>query len=586
MNTKLSSSIKTFFIVNTALFLSACGGGGSGSSGNPPPPPPSTPLPPIQAAVFVDETASSGISFEHLIVNPTEQSDPPTSARGAMIMAEMFGGGVASGDIDNDGDIDLFVVRGDVGPNLLYRNDGNNVFTDIAANSTGLANTKSAAENHRHSGPAFADMDGDGDLDLFIGGLDNDPNFIFQNNGDNTFTDVTNDSPGIVAMNSVNTISAAFGDYDLDGDADMFLTHWGTERSVGSPGDTEHLWRNDSSGGQIIYTNVTEQAEISPSIIVTSQVNINQGVLGDNHDYTFTPAFVKLNDDEYPDLIVVADFETTQVFFNDGDGTFTNVTADSRHSNGLRVIKDKNGMGLAIGDYDADGDLDWFVTGIFGETHQVGNRLYRNDDGVFDDVSGAADIFDGAWGWGACFADFDNDGDLDIYHTNGWRNNNTGNWETDLSRLFISPGGPENLGTFEEQALEWGIQDSHNGRGIVCADFDNDGDTDVFITHRDANNSGSLYRNDSDTNNWLKVKLRGQAPDTEALGARIIITTGTFSQMREVIAGNNFTSQNPTEQLFGLGTFSQADTITVQWPDGSSTSMQNIPANQRLELSQ
>jgi hypothetical protein len=583
MNTNLIKYTVTF-LVSTSL-LAACGGGGSGGSGNNNPPLTSPP-PTNQTQVFANGISSSGITFQHLIVNPTQQSEPPTSERGAMIMAEMFGGGVASGDIDNDGDIDLFVVRGDVGPNLLYRNDGNNVFIDIATNSVGLANTKSTNENHRHSGPSFADMDGDGDLDLFIGGLDNDPNFIFQNNGNNTFTDVTMDSADIVAINSVNTISASFGDYDLDGDADMFLTHWGTPRTVGAPGDTEHLWRNDSTGGQIVYTNVSEAAGISPSIIVTSEVDISKGVLGNNHDYTFTPAFVKLNNDEFPDLIVVADFQTTQVFFNNGDGTFSNVTSESTHSNGNPVIKDKNGMGLAIGDYDADGDLDWFVTGIFGEVHQVGNRLYRNDNGVFADVTGTAKVFDGAWGWGACFADFDNDGDLDIYHTNGWRNNNTGNWATDLSRLFISPGGPENLGTFEEKAADWGIQDNEEGRGIVCADFDNDGDTDVFVTHRDPNNSASLYRNDSDDNNWLKVKLVGQAPNTEALGARVIITSGIVTQMREVMAGNNFTSQNPTEQLFGLGTFAQVDTVEVQWPDGSTTVRQNVPANQRLLINQ
>ena len=243
-------------------------------------------------------------------------------------------------------------------------------------------------------------------------------------------------------------------------------------------------------------------------------------------------------------------------------------------------------MGLAIGDYDADGDMDWFVTGIFGEVHQVGNRLYRNNNGLFEDVSGSAKIYDGSWGWGACFADFDNDGDLDIYHTNGWQNNNAGNWETDMSRLFVSPGGPENLGTFEEKAAQWGIQDNEQGRGIVCADFDNDGDIDVFVTHRDPNNSASLYRNDSDKNNWLKVKLNGTAPNTEALGARILVTTGSYKQLREVIAGSNFTSQNPTDQLFGLGSFSQADSVEIQWANGTKTTLQNVNANQKLVVTQ
>src|SRR5690606_22857157 len=125
-------------------------------------------------------------------------------------------------------------------PNLLYRNEGNLTFVDVAFEA-GLAFTRSTTENYRHSGPTFADMDGDGILDLFIGGLDGDPSLIFLNNGDGTFTDATAGS-GIDEMLAGRTISAAFGDYDLDGDLDLALAHWGTQWDAKSIGDTEHLW--------------------------------------------------------------------------------------------------------------------------------------------------------------------------------------------------------------------------------------------------------------------------------------------------------------------------------------------------------
>src|SRR5262245_15924408 len=190
-----------------ASALASCGGGGGGgddgppSSGNPPP----TPEPP--APQFTDITSSSGIEFVHGVFNPTHSK------------AEEFGGGVAAGDYDGDGDVDLYVVRGNVGPNLLYRNDGDNRFTDVAA-AAGVAHANPSGGGYLHSGPAFADIDGDGDLDLFVGGMGGDPCLLFENLGNGTFTDVTEQS-GFKSMGATNTISASFADYDLDGDLDM-----------------------------------------------------------------------------------------------------------------------------------------------------------------------------------------------------------------------------------------------------------------------------------------------------------------------------------------------------------------------------
>ena len=243
------------------LVLTAACGGGSGSSPPPvppppaPTPPPAPPPPPSSVDIrFSDVTFGSGIGYVHGYLDPTPGSEP-----------EEFGGGAASGDFDGDGWIDLFVVRGDIGANQLYRNLGNNVFEEVAEDA-GVAYTRSPGRNYRHSGPTFADVDGDGDLDLFVGGIEYDPSFLFRNEGDGTFVDVTAGS-GIDTVFSRHTISAAFGDYDVDGDLDLFLTHWGTPRAVGERVNTEHLWRNDTVDGDIRFTDVSLEAGISPSII-------------------------------------------------------------------------------------------------------------------------------------------------------------------------------------------------------------------------------------------------------------------------------------------------------------------------------
>ena len=514
---------------------------------------------------FTDVTSDSGINYQHGYLNPTVGSEP-----------EEFCGGVAAGDYDGDGLTDLFIVRGDIGPNLLYRNQGGLGFRDMAAQA-GVDYTKGPDENYRHSGPAFADMDGDSDLDLFIGGIEHDPSFLFRNNGDGTFTDVTRGS-GVDTIASKYTLSAAFGDYDLDGDLDMFLTHWGTPREVGEQVDTEHLWRNDTADGIIRFTDVSLAAGIAPDIIDPEPLGSSQG---SGFDYTFTPTFARINGDRYPDLVIAADFLTSRYFVNNQDGTFTNATDPD-------VIVDRNGMGSALGDYDHDGDLDWFVSSIWSvpdeDGHQVfvlGNRLYNNHQGVFTDVTDDADVYDGGWGWGSCFADFDNDTDLDIYHTNGWMEPfEPSNFHVDKSRLFVAAGD----GTFTEESAEAGIVDEEVGHGIVCADFDNDGDVDILQLHLNPDNAATLWRNYSPSRNYLRVKLNGEPPNTEAAGARIRATVGDKLLLREVMIGNNYTSQNPTMQLFGLGNATQVDTLEVEWPNGDVTTRTDVRHGQTLTL--
>ena len=307
------------------------------------------------ATRFRDATPESGIAFESGM----------RGIDGFPFVDLMARTSAAAGDYDNDGDIDLFIVRGDIGPNLLYRNDGGLRFTEVAA-AAGLAFTRPPSGNYRHAGPTFADIDGDRDLDLFVGGLQGDPSRLFRNNGDGTFTDVTRHS-GIETMGAEQTFSAAFGDYDLDGDLDLALAHWGTAR----PGVldaretsrslfTENLWRNDSDVQGIRFSRASAASGIAATILTLPDPEepFSDGHPSRSRDWTFTPTFARIDGDRYPDLLFTADFNRSQVFLNNRDGTFRNVTDPS-------VFIDDHGMGSAVADFDADGDLDWFVTSVY-----------------------------------------------------------------------------------------------------------------------------------------------------------------------------------------------------------------------------
>ena len=581
-----TSLIRGVAALSLVGLISACGG--SGGSDSPSTQQPTTIATPSDGATgtpssslrFTNVTATSNISFVQGYNGVAALASVPSTTGGNNLpeanFQQRFASGVAVGDYDQDGDIDLFIVRGNIGPNRLYRNDGNNVFTDVAEQA-GLAFTRTATSNYSHSGPSFADIDGDGDLDLFIGSISSDPSLLFSNNGDGTFSNITPGS-GIDQLDARGNISSAFGDYDLDGDLDLFVTHWGTTRE--QQDDTQHLWRNDSTDSQVLFTSVSIEAGIAVESIGPTPFG---SALGPDVDYSFSPVFADLNNDGYPDILYAGDFNTSRVFINSQDGTFVNRTDSD-------VIIDRNGMGQAVGDYDNDGDMDWFVSSIYSQpdangnrNFEVGNRLYRNDgNGVFEDVTDETGVMDGGWGWGSCFADFNADGLLDIYHTNGWINGVTNaEFSNDTSRLFIANGE----GQFTNQAAAAGVDDSDLGRGIVCADFDNDGDVDIFQAHQNPSNAGTLLRNDLNPQNYLTVRLEGVAPNTEGFGSRITARVdGMSDQIREVTIGSNFTSQNPTWQYFGLGDANVVDQLRVVWLDGQETVLSDVNVGQVLTV--
>ncbi len=536
------------FLLALSLVLPGCGGTSA-------PEPLHRPVPGAvtSRATFSDISTESGIDHVFTVADPDNVSEPVH-----------MGGGLAAADFDGDGYSDLYFVAGNGSRNALFRNDGNNRFTNVSA-------TLGLDVSHLGSGPAFADLDGDGDLDLFIGAVDGDRYFLFRQDADG-FTDVTANSG--LAITAANTFSAGFTDYDMDGDLDLVLSHWGN----GQQPDTQTLWQNNGDG---TFTTASIQSRIAEQLIGQAI-----GMPG-SVDYTFAPVFSDIDTDGDPDLLFAADFGTSMVFENNGDATFLNTTDRN-------VIVDRNGMGSVTGDSDNDGDLDWFVTSIFGNPDlvngpNIGNRLYRNDgSGKFEDMTEAAGVADGGWGWAACMQDFDNDGDLDIFHVNGWNKTYPGNssgfseYASDQVRYFESRGD----GTFVNAATEAQLMDTGQGRGAVCFDSDRDGDIDIVLTNNHHVDSVVFYRNDlSGSNHWLGIRLVGKGLNTAGIGARIEVTDGNRTQVREVSAGNNYVSQSPAEAHFGLGA-SQSVDVVVYWPDGGRTELNRVAADQLLTIAQ
>ncbi|MDG2307862.1 MAG: FG-GAP-like repeat-containing protein [Candidatus Binatia bacterium] len=492
--------------------------------------------------MFTDVTATAQITHVH---------DGYTG--GSDIMEMAFCGGVASGDYDNDGWIDLYVIGGSTVPNLLYRNKGDGTFEDKAT-FAGVDLTMDGC------GAAFGDYDGDGWLDLIVTGFDGESNYLLRNKGDGTFEDKSVNLP----MNRLNNLSASFVDYDRDGDIDIFVTHW-EEGEITPPPADEHLWQNNGTG---VFTDVTTAAEI---LVDHEPLN--------HVDRSFTPIFADSNSDGWLDMLLASDFGRSRVFESDGDATFTDVTDPA-------VITDENGMGAAVCDYDNDGDLDWFVTSIHNTlTGKSGNRLYRNISGAstaFEEVSAAAGVRVGHWGWGATCQDMNLDGWPDLLHVNGWFGTVPHNvqYETDPALLYVSNGD----GTFTDEAATRNIDDTGRGLGVVAFDYDRDGDLDVFIANNDA--APTLYRNDGLTENYLTVKLDGLAPNTQSIGSRVLVTVNGSTQMREIRAGSNYLSQDPAEAHFGLAGSTQADTVEIQWFLGGTTTMTSVAGNQVLTITE
>ncbi|MBM3240117.1 CRTAC1 family protein [Candidatus Poribacteria bacterium] len=486
--------------------------------------------------------------------------------------------GAAFADYNNDGYLDIYITNGSGLPNALYHNNGDGTFSEVA---------KKAGVDHRGfaMGCVFGDYDNDGDLDLYVLNY-NEPNVFFRNNGDGTFTDVTRQTR--TGGDGRWGVSAAFADYDNDGDLDLYVVNYIkfsrdlapkdfvlVERSEDNvllapePYDPQAnvLYHNNGDG---TFTDVTGQAGVA-----------------DEEGKGLAAIFGDYDNDGDADLFVANDISRNKLYRNNGDGTFTDVSF-------LEGVDDpRSGMGVDWGDYDNDGDLDFYV----GYFKYQANALYRNNLpkdpskgemlANFDDVSLAAGLAEPCRmyvTWGAGFLDYDNDGYLDIFAVNG-------HIKSDDIDLTTCIGQPDFLfrnngdGTFEDVSKSTGAWSSYEyvGRGTAFGDYDRDGDIDIFI----ANNNGPvvLLRNDGgNQNNWLQIKLIGTKSNRDGIGARVTVKSGELTQIREIIAGNSVMSESSLEAAFGLEKDPKAEMVKIRWPSGIVQTMKDIAANQVITV--
>jgi len=531
-------------------------------------------------AAFTDITEQAGLAYaQYAPADPlTCLTDPDTFS----CEIEWMTGGAAVADVDGDGWSDLYVTRLDA-HDLLFRNNGDGTFEDATA-SAGLAGFELQS-----NGAGFADVDRDGDPDLYVTtiGLGDDPTnarfYLFINDGTGRFTEEAV-ARGAHVTSSLDRggYGVAFGDYDGDGWVDIYTTDWrGPTPAVALP--HARLLRNRGLEAPGHFEDATEAAGVqidqSPDCVQALRCET----------WSLAPAFVDLDADGWLDLAIASDFGTSALFWNDGDGTFTDGTAAAG------VGTDENGMGSTFGDYDGDGDLDWFVTSIFDpdaicETgpcawDSSGNRLYRNDGSrTFTDATDTAGVRDAGWGWGAVFFDADNDGDLDLVATNGVDfpfATIDAPYEHDPMRFWENDGS----GGMAEASAAVGLTDTGSGKGLLTFDYDRDGDLDLFVVNNAT--GGILYRNDGGSaNDWLRVRVAGRRSEIEGRGARIEVTPapGGPTQVRAVGAGSHFLGQSERIAHFGLGPGpgGPVHEVHVTWPSGKTRTWEDVPRNDLL----
>ena len=477
---------------------------------------------------------------------------------------EWMSGGVGVGDFNGDGCMDIFWVGGGTVPDKLFINtcDGTGTFIDRAA-------AWQLTELHCGNGVAIGDYDADGLTDIYVTsfGAPGAPSApgqhrLYHNDG-GSFSNVAAtalvDQSCPDATGNPAGYGAAFGDYDVDGLLDLCVTSWwGQDQGT-------RLYHNEGDG---TFSDVTETA-----------LGVSLGEL-----WGFQPAFVDMDGDGYPELLIAADFITSRYFVNNADGTFTDMTGLS--GTGL----DENGMGQAVADFDNDGLLDWYVTSIHKDTPgkgdiNVGNMLYMaqgNHGYVENSVPAMAN--NGGWGWGTIAVDLDHDTWIDIMEINGRSDvcgPGGGEWACEQGYLFRNTGGA----VFDEIAVAAGFDHADQGRGLVYLDADNDGDLDILAT----TNAGALtyYRNDTAGGNWLRITFDTTgnpllAPD--GFGTRVLATVGGQTYVRYVSSGPSYLSTSEPQIHFGLGAAVIVDELRVEWPRGYVSVLTDVAANTQLTI--
>jgi hypothetical protein len=511
---------------------------------------------PSAAVRYTDVTREAGIDFVH-----------EHGGMGRKYYIETVPTGNCWLDYDGDGWMDVYLVQSGPLPgtprppgtahSLLYRNRGDGTFQDVTARA-GVANASGYG-----AGCTAGDFDNDGHPDLYVTNFGD--SVLFRNRGDGTFEDVT-DKAGV--KNGLYGAGAAWADYDNDGRIDLYVTNYvdftmDDEKYCGDVRVGRRSYCHpDAYGGlpDALFHNEGDGAfkEVSRQVGIWDPNGKGLGVV-----------WFDLDHDGDVDLYVTNDATPNMLYRNEGNGRFANITLLS----GACCSEDgkaESSMGITSGDLDGDGWPDLIVTNLSNET----NQIYRNleGSGVFS-IETYASVFGEKsllmTGWGVVLFDFDNDGDLDLAVTNGHPMDDIEKVSDILTCaerpfLFENTGG----GALREIGASLGayFRSEDVGRGLSTADYDNDGDLDLLFTPIDR--PAKLLRNDGGdaAGGWIAIRLRGVRSNRDALGARVVVTTGSRRQVQEVRSGSSYLSQNDPRLHFGLGRAERVDRIEIHWP--------------------
>ena len=534
------------------------------------------------ALTFRDVTADAGITFRH------ERATFDTRLAHIMAWVTSIHAGACATDYDGDGDIDVYLLTARLGaPNALYRNTGAGTFVDVAAWS-GVADVNTA--DGLSSTCLFADVDNDGWQDLLLASYGRTR--LFKGSATGQFAER---GAAVGLIESGNAATAVFFDYNADGWLDLFVGRY-------FPHDLRQLTTT-----AVLPESFESARNGAPDLFYRNNgdgtfTEIGARLAVNDRGWALAAAAGDLDNDGDPDLYVANDFGPDVVYRNNGDGTFADVTAEA-------IGPDIDaGMNAEIGDYNGDGLLDLYVTNITNAVFDQGNMLWKNlGDLRFVNLAREMNVRDGGWGWGAKFADFDNDGDLDLFAVNGFVSDgpvdifrrpgqvargdvsDLRSWP-DMRGLSLS--GHERDLLFRNDGFEYveigkaaGVDSIKDARGVALADFDSDGDVDLLVTV--VADAPILYRNlTGRARGWLAAELAGTVSNRDAIGARITVTTGSRRQIREVDGGSGYNAQGSRIVHVGLGTASIVDEVEIRWPRGTRVRHARVPVRTKIIVSE
>jgi hypothetical protein len=548
-------------------------------------PAPTSAAPP---AVFVDLAASAGVDFRHV-----------NGAFGDRMLPETMGGGVAVLDYNDDGHQDLLFVNSDLWPFApdyaesarpsglrLFANDGRAQFRDVSTEA-GLADV------HLYGmGAAVADIDGDGDTDIFVTAVGE--NRLLENR-DGRFFDVT-EQAGVAGEKDSWSSSAAWFDADADGDLDLFVVNYvrwsreidiavdyrltGIGRAYGPPtnfqGTQSYFYRNEGDGR---FTEIGEQAGVQVNHAATGEA-VGKGL-------ALIPS--DLDGDGYLDVIVANDTVRNFVFHNQGDGRFREVGIDwglgfdnngmATGAMGIDAVRFANDERLAVAIGNFANEMTSFYVGLLGSTQFA-------DQAILQGIGAPTRL---ALTFGVVFFDYDLDGRLDFLQSNGHVENAIN--QVQGSQQYRQPAqlfwqcGEDCQSRFALAPLAAGsdLATPIVGRGAAYGDFNNDGRLDLVLTQ--VGGPPLVLQNQLETgHHWLRIKLHGRAPNTQAIGARVELQAGGVSQFRTVMPTRSYLSQVELPLTFGLGNIEQVERLIITWPDGSRQQVDNPAVDQTLVI--